>query len=252
MAKALITLGGEIDVASGEELQTGLLDVKRHNERLIKSERPLYRPLMGSIPNAAAGTNTAYFSQTPPSWAEWHVLSYAIGINDDHSTASIAGTPQTFNNIPLAASGVASYNNNPFGVNITIAGGTVSAIAINGTNVGATSGTFFVPAGGTVTVTYTVAPTTFTTSLNAFATPTPTVPSLASLYAGDPFNPMLGTVKLPGRPVPDSNTMGPGRIIIHPGEYIFWVFYNVGAGALIWTNMQVAEFAMDTREMTKI
>lgn len=69
----------------------------------------------------------------------------------------------TVNPITLAASGVAAYNNNSVGVNVTVAGGTVSAIAVNGTSTGATSGTFFVPAGGTITVTYTVAPTTFTT-----------------------------------------------------------------------------------------
>lgn len=68
------------------------------------------------------------------------------------------------NQIPLAASGVASYNNNSVGVNQTITGGTVTAIAINGVTTGLTSGVFFVPAGGTVTVTYTVAPTTFTTA----------------------------------------------------------------------------------------
>lgn len=75
------------------------------------------------------------------------------------------------NQIPLAANAVAAYNNNSAGVNQTISGGTVTAIAINGTTTGATSGTFFVPAGGTVTVTYSVAPTTYTTA--GIGVPTP-------------------------------------------------------------------------------
>lgn len=68
------------------------------------------------------------------------------------------------NQIVLGANGVAAYNNNSVGVNQTISGGTVTAIAINGTTTGLTSGVFFVPAGGTVTVTYSVAPSTFTTA----------------------------------------------------------------------------------------
>jgi hypothetical protein len=77
---------------------------------------------------------------------------------------AVLANPGAVNQIVLGATGVAAYNNNSVGVNQTISGGTVTAIAINGVTTGLTSGTFFVPAGGTVTVTYSVAPTTFTTS----------------------------------------------------------------------------------------
>lgn len=73
-------------------------------------------------------------------------------------------TPAVTNQVPLAASGVAAYNNNPVGVIQNIAGGTVTVIAVNGVTTGVTSGAFFVPAGGTITVTYTVAPTTYNTT----------------------------------------------------------------------------------------
>lgn len=89
-----------------------------------------------------------------------------IPLNTGFSTSTPA-----INQIPLGATGVASYNNNSVGVNQTITGGTVTAIAINGTTTGLTSGTFFVPAGGTVTVTYSVAPTTFNTAAIAVTTP---------------------------------------------------------------------------------
>jgi hypothetical protein len=59
----------------------------------------------------------------------------------------------------LAATGVASANPNPVARSITITGGTVTQIAVNGANTGQTSGTFTVPAGGSITVTYSVAPT---------------------------------------------------------------------------------------------
>lgn len=97
---------------------------------------------------------------------EWVTLSAG-------SPGASSSTPAV-NNIPLAATGVASYNNNSTGVNLTVGGGTVTQIAINGTNTNLTSGTFFVPAGGTVTVTYTVPPTTFTTAGIAVTSP-PTV-----------------------------------------------------------------------------
>ena len=67
------------------------------------------------------------------------------------------------NQIPLGATGVATYNNNSFPVGLTISGGTVTAIAVNGINTGQTSGFFQIPANGSVTITYTVAPTTFFT-----------------------------------------------------------------------------------------
>lgn len=47
----------------------------------------------------------------------------------------------------------------PFDCNVTITGGTVTVIAINGTATGVTSGSFVVKAGETITITYSVVPT---------------------------------------------------------------------------------------------
>lgn len=59
----------------------------------------------------------------------------------------------------VPATTVAATNN--FGVDATVhvTGGTVTVVAIGGTATGATSGTFRVPSGQTITLTYTVAPT---------------------------------------------------------------------------------------------
>ena len=72
----------------------------------------------------------------------------AAGIAALSAGPGTAGAPTpAVNQIPLAATGVAAYNNNSAGVLQTIAGGTVTATAVNGTATGLTAGTFFVPAG---------------------------------------------------------------------------------------------------------
>jgi hypothetical protein len=61
--------------------------------------------------------------------------------------------------LTLAATGVASPNPAPVPQSVTITGGTVTVIAVNGVSTGLTTGTFTVPAGGSITVTYSAAPT---------------------------------------------------------------------------------------------
>jgi hypothetical protein len=67
----------------------------------------------------------------------------------------------------IGASPSTYINTNPYGVNATIAGGTVSNISVNGQNTGSTSGTFFLAPGSYITVTYSVAPTQTITGANA-------------------------------------------------------------------------------------
>ena len=74
--------------------------------------------------------------------------------------AVVTGAPALFATaMTLAASTVASLNPNPVAVSVTITGGTVTVIAVNGVTTGLTTGTFTVPPGGSITVTYSVAPT---------------------------------------------------------------------------------------------
>ena len=65
--------------------------------------------------------------------------------------------PQTAPAIP--ASGTALANPFPFDCTVYVTVGTVTAIAVGGTATGLTSGSVVVPAGETITLTYTVAPT---------------------------------------------------------------------------------------------
>lgn len=79
--------------------------------------------------------------------------------------AIVTGAPSLFTSaITLAANGVAAPNPNPVPVSVTVSGGTVTAISINGGASVGTSGTFTVPSPGSIAVTYSVAPTTFTTA----------------------------------------------------------------------------------------
>jgi hypothetical protein len=123
----------------------------------------------------------------------------------------VVGVPTTttpaVNAIALPASGVAGFNNNSTGVNVTVAGGTVSAIAVNGVTTGATSGTFFVPAGGTITVTYTVAPTTFTTA----GIPVTAVPAGAFVRVGT-FAQVTGN---------SGAQLQPGRYPYHSAQQVY-------------------------------
>ena len=74
--------------------------------------------------------------------------------------AVVTGAPALFATaMTLGATTVASLNPNPVARSITITGGTVTVIAVNGVVTGQTTGTFTVPPGGSITVTYSVSPT---------------------------------------------------------------------------------------------
>lgn len=89
-----------------------------------------------------------------------------VGAMRDSASAVVTGNPAMFtSNIALAGSGVAALNPNPVPVSVTVTGGTVTQIAINGVNTGQTSGTFTVPVAGSITVTYSVAPTQTTADI---------------------------------------------------------------------------------------
>jgi hypothetical protein len=128
--------------------------------------------------------------QEAPAWGTWHTFSWAAGTTLASSAQRILphdtkrakarvivyqGATALVNLVPqpaVPATTVPLVNTSGVNETITVAGGTVTAIAINGTATGVTSGTFVVPPGGTITLTYTVAPTTFTTqipSVNGYA-----------------------------------------------------------------------------------
>ena len=88
-----------------------------------------------------------------------------VGAMRDSASAVVAAAPSMFTSaLVLGANAVPALNPNPVAVSVTVSGGTVTVIAVSGVVTGLTTGTFTVPAGGSITVTYSVAPTTFTTA----------------------------------------------------------------------------------------
>lgn len=59
----------------------------------------------------------------------------------------------------VPASTVTAANGSGTVVAVTVAGGTLTAVTVNGAQAGTTAGTYLVPAGGTIAVTYSAAPT---------------------------------------------------------------------------------------------
>ncbi|HEY5989174.1 MAG TPA: hypothetical protein VIV12_22755 [Streptosporangiaceae bacterium] len=110
----------------------------------------------------------------------------------DSAGAVVTGAPSLFiATFTIGATGVAVANPNPVPVSVTISGGTVTGISISGVSTGQTSGTFTVPVGGTISVTYSVAPT-FTVADIAPAAGNPFVNSvLAGYLAVHPNGPMI-------------------------------------------------------------
>lgn len=68
----------------------------------------------------------------------------------------------------VPASTVAATNSSALPATVVITGGTMTNVSINGTTAGTGAGTYTVPAGGTITMTYTVAPTWTWTLVTAF------------------------------------------------------------------------------------
>jgi hypothetical protein len=59
----------------------------------------------------------------------------------------------------VPATGIAQYNNTGQAVVVTVTGGTVTVIAVGGVTTGLTSGAVVVPAGSSITLTFSAAPT---------------------------------------------------------------------------------------------
>lgn len=83
-----------------------------------------------------------------------------VGSMRDSASAVVSAMPSMFTTaMTLALTTVASPNPNPVPVSVTVTGGTVTVIAVNGATTGLTTGTFTIPAAGSITITYSVGPT---------------------------------------------------------------------------------------------
>jgi hypothetical protein len=132
-AQRLHTQLAPIDVLTREELSA---EMSTHMDAFV---RDLYRGLE--------------IQRFPPLIQTATATTVNLGQNTN------GGTPAS-QSISVGASPFTFTNVNPVPELVTVTGGTVSQITVNGVNTGLTSGTFTLPsAGSTITVTYTVAPT---------------------------------------------------------------------------------------------
>jgi hypothetical protein len=109
--------------------------------------------------------------------------------------------------ITVGASPFTFVNTQSYGVNVTVSGGTVSAIAVNGQTTGATSGTFYLAPNSYITVTYSVAPTM--TEANATA-------NIAAVPMGQNVN--IGYYP------------GNKAVYLQPGEQVYALVQNATIG----------------------
>jgi hypothetical protein len=118
----------------------------------------------------------------------------------------LEGFTAVVNNTPaspaLGASPFTYINANAYGVNVAIAGGTVSAVAVNGQSTGSTSGSFYLAPNSYITVTYSAAPTFVVTGAN----------STGGQAVGMGYYP------------------GNKAVYLQPGEQIYAQVYNTTAG----------------------
>lgn len=103
-----------------------------------------------------------------PALAFWNVPTNGLGLSVFHfreATLFSGGTPTLGAGILLVsppavpATTVAAVN--PYGMNawVTISAGTLTSVVVNGVQVGTTAGSYLVPSGGSISITYSVAPT---------------------------------------------------------------------------------------------
>lgn len=113
-----------------------------------------------------------------------------VGALRDSASAVVAAAPGMFTTaMTLAATTVASPNPNPVPVSVTITGGTVTVIAVNGVVTGQTTGTFTVPAFGSITITYSVSPTFAVADLPPGSWPPSAIGGVAAYLAQYPAGP---------------------------------------------------------------
>lgn len=110
---------------------------------------------MASLDQISGGP--ALLDVTPIS-ASAHVRIGGLRTGDMQFTSFWESTT-TVSNPSVPSTGVAYASTYNFPVLVTVVGGTGTQVAINGTNQGSFDGTYLLPALGTITLTYTVAPT---------------------------------------------------------------------------------------------
>ena len=151
-----------MELDAGIAIQIGnIVDEKMQpmHKRMDKAAapKPIRRRFGGSgIATTGQITNVPTF----PICAEgrmWVVRIIRLFGVDTHTPINAANPTPAQPAVP--ASTVAVQNTNSYPVSVVISGGTITAVVVNGITVGTAAGTYLVPSGGAISITYSVAPT---------------------------------------------------------------------------------------------
>lgn len=101
-------------------------------------------------------TSSGYGTIGPESGFVWRIGRVTVASSgSDNAGFSTPAPAQP----AVPASTVPIQNPNPYPVKVVISGGTLTAVTVNGITVGTGDGTYLVPAAGSISITYSVAPT---------------------------------------------------------------------------------------------
>jgi hypothetical protein len=213
-------LGGKLD-SMHQDMKTGMRKAAKPN-----------RKTLGVAGNSGPGATSPLLLQLPqyPSVDyTWEIIQAGLFGPDAHTDLVTAVS----NPIVLAATTVPAYNNNPQGINVSVQGGTVTVIAVNGTVTGLTSGTVYVPGGGTLTITYTVAPTLTSSNVvgpTGFVAASPLVNVIADVFSGmsvDPNQVDFSAAKISSMFAGSIYNVGHKKIWVQPGEQVYALVYGL-------------------------
>ena len=228
-AEAFVNLGHKVD------------EIHRHQLDL----RPVYKPVGNSGTINGPSPFIIELPLTPARGRIWNVLSVGVYGPDAHTlVGSNVATPS----VPASTVPVFNPNNQP--VAVTVTGGTVTVISINGVTTGATSGTVYVPAFGWITLTYSAAPTWTWAGTTGAAT--------ADIYAGtatDPSssNPTLDNVIAGGLPIPSTLSFSKQVHWCSTGERLLAIISGAGFGAQnISFIARIAEYPVQAVEAMRV
>ena len=162
----------------GSELDRAIGSLSRSDPRGMKLMRMPITRAVGTGGTITIGGNPQADNQGPQQGYIWRLMRLMVASNsvndsarylvysgsdpsatdENHLLDGQVGSPPFVFTPAVPASGTAQFNNSAYPSLVVVSGGTVSAVTVNGTPTGATSGGFYVPAGGSITLTYTVAP----------------------------------------------------------------------------------------------
>jgi hypothetical protein len=182
MTKVRIAAGAEYDLVSPEDLNGFRAELgerfralSQEQLRGIKIERTPQASVRASatgpllLPGAQGGGSQLVLG--PESGYVWRVGRVVVQSNGTDSAGSQNPTPSQ---PAVPATGVAQQNANAYPVSVAIAanGATITAVTVNGVQVGSGAGTYTVPAGGSISIAYSVAtPTWVWSNLAVFYQP---------------------------------------------------------------------------------